>query len=336
MKPETNVFTEFLSQLHVPHTYAYSRDRFESMAFKSFFGLKKLLAEYKVESNGYRLPCPEEMLRLPTPYLAKSPGGIIIVTGFDADRQEVEYLSEGVAERIAAAEFTKVMPGIVFMAFPSPDSEEPDYKLHRRDILFSKGKEYLLMVLALFIVGYLWIAEGLYRHVSMYFIALLDIAGIYISTLLLQKSLRIHNPAADKVCKIIQDGGCDSVLKTDASTFFGIFSWSEVGFSYFVVSLLCLLVFPQYLGYLALCNVCCLPFSFWSVWYQKTKAKAWCTLCLCVQALLWLLFACYLFSGAYSTIFPLRIELVVLIASYAFTLLTVNRIATKFENTENV
>lgn len=336
MKHETNVFTDFLTQLRVSHTFAYSRERFETMPFKSFFGLKKLLAEYGVESDGYQLPCAEEMLRLPTPYLAKSAGGIIIVTGFDADRQEVVYLSEGVEERISAEEFTKIMPGIVFMAFPSPAAAEPDYENHRREIFFEKGKKWLLAAIILFLAAYLWISGGLYRHPSIYFIALLDIAGIYISTLLLQKSLKIHNPAADKVCGIIQDGGCDSVLKTQASTFFGIFSWSEVGFSYFVVSLLCLLIFPQYLGYLALCNLCCLPFSFWSVWYQKTKAKAWCTLCLTVQALLWLLFVCYLFSGAYSHIFPLRIEMIVLIAAYAATLLSVNRIASKYENTENV
>lgn len=53
-----------------------------------------------------------------------------------------------------------------------------------------------------------------------------------------------------------------------------------------------LLIFPQYINLLALCNLICLPFSFWSVWYHKFRAHAWCTFCLCVQSMLWLLFFC--------------------------------------------
>ena len=36
-------------------------------------------------------------------------------------------------------------------------------------------------------------------------------------------------------------------------------------------------------------NIFTLPYSFWSVWYQKAKAKQWCVLCLIIQALLWTL-----------------------------------------------
>lgn len=334
MKQDPTIFTDLLNELHVPHTYDYSRRRFESMPFMSLFGLGKLLQEYKIDSKGYSLGSPEEMLRLPTPYLAKTNGGIVIVTNYDTDSQQVEYLSQGSRETISVDEFLKIMPGIVFIAFPQEDACEPDYDLHCRSIFFDKGKKALFVVIAVFLLAYLWIRNGLYHHPSIYLIALLDIGGLYISTLLLQKSLRIHNPAADRVCRVIQDGGCDTVLKTEASTFFGIFSWSEVGFAYFSVSLLCLLVFPHNLGYLALCNLCCLPFSFWSVWYQKTHAKAWCTLCLAVQATLWLLFVCYLSGGWYSFIFPLRIELVVLGASYLMMLLIVNRASAYYAKDE--
>jgi hypothetical protein len=39
--------------------------------------------------------------------------------------------------------------------------------------------------------------------------------------------------------------------------------------------------------YLALVNILALPYTFWSVWYQKVKARQWCPLCLIVQVLLW-------------------------------------------------
>lgn len=41
---------------------------------------------------------------------------------------------------------------------------------------------------------------------------------------------------------------------------------------------------------MALINLCALPYSFWSVWYQRFKAKQWCPLCLIVQTLLWITF----------------------------------------------
>lgn len=149
---------------------------------------------------------------------------------------------------------------------------------------------------------------------------------IYICFLLVQKTLKIHSHTADRMCGVIEAGGCDSVLETKASSFFGIFNWSEVGLSYFSVSLFVLLLFPQYISYLAVINFCCLPFSFWSVWYQKFRVKAWCTLCLCVQALLWLLFVVYLVGGWYSDMLPITSKFYALVAAYAVALLSLNRL----------
>ena len=163
---------------------------------------------------------------------------------------------------------------------------------------------------------------------------MIDMAGLYLTYLLLQKSLKIHNPTADRVCRVLQEGGCDSVLETKASSFFGIFSWSEVGFAYFSVSLSCLLVFPQWIGCLALCNLLCLPFTFWSIWYQKFRARVWCTLCVSVQCSLWLLFFCYLAGGWLKDLFPLKIEFFVLGLSYLAVLLALNCLLPHFKPSE--
>ena len=47
---------------------------------------------------------------------------------------------------------------------------------------------------------------------------------------------------------------------------------------------------PNYISLLALINICVLPYSFWSIWYQKYRAKQLCSLCLIVQILLWIIF----------------------------------------------
>lgn len=334
MKRQGNIFTDLLSVLHVPFTPDYSTERFMNMPFKTLFGLSKLLEEYNVDSKGYNVASVSSLISLPMPFIAETSGGLILVTSINSGNNTVSYLSDGMKEQMSVEEFDKVATGNIFIAFPTDKSEEPDYASHRRTVFFSQAKSWFLIGLIGALVLYLWITNDLYDKVSVYFIAAFDVIGLYLSTLLLQKTLKIHNPAADRVCSVIEEGGCDNVLKTDASSFFGIFSWSEVGFSYFLVSLLALLIFPQYIGYLALCNIFCLPFSFWSVWYQKYRAKSWCTLCLGVQATLWILGGCYLLGGWWEDIFPIEIQFPVLVASYALTLLIINRISTKYENTE--
>lgn len=332
MNVRSTLLSDFLEQLCVPHTSDYTNGRFASMPFRTMFGLQKLLAEYGVDSEGIKLSNPNEISKLTPPFLAKTVGGFIIVTDFDGDT--MQYISSGQKEAIDVKDFSNAWCGTAFLAFPQADACEPDYALHRRVEFINDSKRWVLLALVIALGVFLFISNDLWKHWSAWFIAALDLWGLYITWLLLQKTLKIKSRAADKVCGVIEAGGCDDVLESSASKFFGIFSWSEVGFTYFTVSLLCLLIFPKYLPYLAAINLCCLPYSFWSVWYQKFKAKAWCTLCLTVQATLWALFAFYLSGGWYNGIFPLRIKFFVLGATYIAVLLALNRIMPKFENRE--
>ncbi len=333
MTRQPTLFTDFLTELGVPYTYGYSAGRFSDMPFKSLFGLSKLLQEYGIESAGYNVS-PQQLLRLDTPFIAATRGGLVIVSCISPDGQ-VCYLSQGQPECISADEFGRLATGDVFMAFPTQASHEPDYAAHRRVEIIDSAKKYALAILAAALFVYLFVTNGIFRHVPAVLVTLFDLVGLTFSVFLLQKTLKLHNPAADDVCKFVEEGGCDSVLETRASSFYGIFNWSEVGFTYFSVSLLCLLVFPDALPWLALCNLCCLPFSFWSVWYQKFRAKAWCTLCLGVQATLWILFFCYLGGGYLRDLFPLRMPLFVLMAVYATVLLATNALVAFYNRKKN-
>lgn len=193
----------------------------------------------------------------------------------------------------------------------------------------------MLWILAIALFAYLFISNGIYKQWSTILITVFDLGGLWLTYMLVQKSLHIKNAAADRVCGVLQAGGCDNILEMKASKFFGIFVWIEVGFAYFSVSLLTLLIFPEYSSYLAACYVCCLPFTCWSIWYQKFRAKIWCTLCVCVQCTLWLLFFCYLGGGWLRDVFPLRIQFFVLGATYVATLLALNRLMPKLEKNDD-
>ncbi len=318
------LLTDYLEALGVPHTAAYSESRLMNMPFKTLFGLSKLLEDYGVTSEAYLLSDKNEISKLTPPFLANTAVGEVIVTDLAPDT--VSYLSQGVTETADLADFFKAWDGNVLLSYPAADACEPSYQAHARIDFFMKAKKWVLAFCCAALFLYLFIANGIYTHVSTTLISAIDLAGLYFTYLLVQKSVNIHNPAADRVCGVLEAGGCDSILETKASKFFGIFGWSEVGFAYFSVSLATLLLFPSMLPWLALCNLCCLPFTFWSIWYQRFRARKWCTLCVCVQASLWLLFFCYCFGGWLKGAWPISIHFFVLGISYLGVMLGLNAI----------
>ena len=328
MKNGDTIFSIFLKSLGVPHTPEYSDDRFRNMTFKSLFGFSRLLKEYGIDNEAYQIADKLEIDRLDTPFMAQGNQKFVIVTSVTPD--SVTYLTETGPVVSTRDNFFRRWNGVVLMAYPDENSIEPDYAAHRRATIIDKAKKWILSASAAIIALYLFISNGLYSDWSDVALLATNEAGLYVSYLLMLKTLNIKSRSADRACGFIETHGCDHVLSSAMSSFMGIFKWSEVGLAYFSVSLMTLLVFPEYTNYLAFLNLFCLPYSFWSVWYQKTKAKAWCTLCLSVQALLWLSFFCYLGGGHIRDIFPLRPAVFILGLSYLTALLAINRLSPYF------
>lgn len=318
------LFSRFLAALGVPHTVEYSDRRFRSMPFSSLFGLSHLLSAYGIDNQGYRITDKSELSSIPTPFLAQMQDGVFaIVTSISPT--SVTYDLKGQTLTSPLATFLAQWNGIVLLAWPKPTAKEPNYAAHHTKEVVQRLCVPAMVVGALFIVAYFFIENGLYRHLSAILLTLFNCLGLFFSYLLMQKTLGIKSATGNRVCGIIQEGGCDTIVNMKVSKLFGVFAWSEVGFAYFGVSLAVLLLFPQMWGALAVANVFCLPYSFWSVWYQKYRARHWCTLCLGVQTTLWLLFFAFLWGGWFREGFThLRLSTLVLIAVYATTAVAIN------------
>lgn len=325
--------SDLLTELKVPFTKDYTKQRFETMPFKTLFGVAQLLKEYGVESEGYRLQDKSDITSINTPFLAQTKGGLIII--YKIDKNKIYYLTQGVSEEMPINDFYSVFVGNILVVRRGEYAKEPDYASHKRTVIIQDIKKILIVVLALLLIAYLLVSNGLWKLWSVWGLLVVDIGGLWLTYMLVQKSLSIKNKVADKVCGVLQEGGCDTILKTGASSFFGIFSWSEVGFTYFGVSLLAMLIAPVTIHWLALINICCLPFTLWSIWYQKFRAKHWCTLCVCVQLSLWLQFICYFFGKWEIPVFPLRLGFYVLAATFVLVVLVINRILPNFNKKDD-
>ena len=325
--------TDLLTVLKVPFTQYYTKQRFETMPFKTLFGVSQLLKEYGVESKGYQLEDKSDLSKLSVPFIAQTQGGLVIVTKIS--NGTFSYLSQGVSETIPVTELQEIATGVVLLPSVEKGAKEPDYNKHLTTVIINTSKKVILWVLAGLLSAYLIVIHDLWHYWSFWGLFAVDCFGIWLTYMLVQKSLSIKSHVADKVCGVLQEGGCDSILKTSASSFFGIFSWSEVGFTYFGVSLLAMLISPATIHWLSLINICCLPFTIWSISYQKFVAKHWCTLCVCVQASLWLLFICYLLGGWMKPVFPLDLGFFALGATFVMVLLALNKVLPHFNNKEN-
>ncbi len=324
-----DIFNDFLDTLGVSHTSDYSAQRFKDMPFPTLFGLKKLFEEYGVATAAFRVADKEgDLPRVSTPFIAPVDGGLVIVTGETGDT--VSYLSQGQPEKMPRQEWIATWDGTALCGATTPASREPDYKAHHRLELMKHWRNIGIGVGGVLLLVFFFIAGGLWQRPALWFTVAFDCVGLYLSWLLVRKSLGYTDSHADAVCRVLQEGGCDEILRMDASKLFGLFGWSEVGLTYFSVSLAALLLFPSVAPTLALFNLCCLPFTFWSIWYQRFRAHHWCTLCVSVQATLWCLFFSYLAGGYVGAILPLSIAIIPLGLVYLTVLLALNRLLPAF------
>lgn len=325
------IFSDFLRELHVPFTEDYADAQFRGMSFKSLFGFSRLLNSYNIPSEAVQIQDKSQLQELPTPFLAQTGTFFVKVTGFGTGKDGkpvVNLLHFGEKESWTIEQFDAQWSGIVLLALAGKQSAEPDYQKHHWHEMAMKSKSKLMLAAILFLGVFGFIYAGIGRNLSTILLTAVDIAGIIITWFLVLKTLKVKSASANKICGVLEEGGCDHVLEQKASTFFGLFSWSELGITYFSLSTLFLFLFPEDIKWLALINGCALPFTVWSIWYQKFRIKTWCTLCVTTQTLLWCQFFCYLFGGWWKDIFPLEIPLFLMGAAYLAVLLGVNAVMT--------
>lgn len=296
-----SLLSNYLKALNVPHTVTYADSCFASMPFRNLFGLERTLEQFGVESRGLKFNVSADVVKVPVPFLAQIHGGVVIVTGISVQGHAttVTYRSVHGSRHVPLSDFLGIFNGVVLQSKPRPGARERDLAEHRFQEFANRIKMPVLMLVLALLAAYGSVKSGVWDSLFKALVFCFDIAGVAVCYLLWLKTNGVQSKVADSMCGLTTEHGCDKVLDTRLSSFMGIFKWSEVGMGYFAVSLLVFLAFPGEWPTLALFNACCLPYTVWSVFTQKFVIKAWCTLCLTVQSLLWCLFVSYLLGGAW-------------------------------------
>jgi hypothetical protein len=292
-----NVFVSFLDGLGVKYTKDFSNRYFNEHPHKyNLFGISKMLSDYGVENAATRIIDKEkDVHEIETPFIAHL--GSDFATVYRVDKDKIHFRITDKDVSLPVGDFLSAWSGIVLLADPKPDAGEPGYEKHRKRDYLNAIQNYGLIASVGLILGWACFSASLYRNAGFSLLLLLNFIGVYTGYLLVLKQLHIHSRYADKICSLFKQQDCNDVLQSDAAKLWGVFGWSEIGLGYFSANILLLLFFPHLISYLAIINTLALPYSFWSVWYQRFKARQWCVLCLIVQALFWLAFAVNLLFG---------------------------------------
>lgn len=330
-----NLFTRFLSLLKVRHTESFSEKHYGEHPYKyTLYGLSRMLTDYKIPNAGVKLNNKDEIVSLESPFVAQVSTDFVLVTKMSND--SIEYIWKDKDIKISFDKFKDIWTGVALLAEPDGNSSEPDYKRHLMKERFILVEKIILCFLTLITIFFSLTQTTAVDFWLCIVLIIINGVGLYVSYLLLLKQMKISSQSADKICSLFKKSDCNDVLETPAAKIFDVIGWSEVGFAYFVANLLLVVFFPQLLLYAVLINVFALPYTIWSVWYQKFIAKQWCMLCLIVQVLLWLTFMSFLLFGTWG-VPPLElVDIVILISLFALPLLVMNLLLPKLSEARKV
>ncbi|MFC3560534.1 vitamin K epoxide reductase family protein [Pedobacter jamesrossensis] len=255
--------------------------------YPSILALSDCLRDWNMDNQTYRIDKADfqtgDLLFPFAAHFTEMGGRFILVHVIE--KGIVHYTDEENRQGIMdEQEFLSRWDGIAFHAEKKPTSGEKDYQeKYLKDIL----QRILFPFAILFCLAIFGLAIASHPFSLSYVIVCsIKLIGTGISTLLLVQSINSQNPFIKNICGLAGKSDCDSILKSEAAQITAWLSWSEVGFFYFMGSLLLLLVHPSLIYLTAWLNVLALPYTIYSITYQY-RNKSWCILCCSVQFLLW-------------------------------------------------
>lgn len=269
--------------------------------FPSMLAFSDVLREWNIPAIATRV-FREQLVEIPLPAIAY----LEIKGGYFApirhvSSTEIEWLDtqEG-WKKEPLEEFYRKWNHIVLLLEPNENSQEAKYAEKRKEALLTNARKPFVLgglLVCLLLFGAMYAPA--FSQMSWPYFALIftKLAGVGLSVLLLLSTLGGDNTLLRSICGFDSRTDCNSVLSSKAAKLWGWLGWADIGFVYFAGGLVYLLTSPltprggtdilfplRGLGGLALL------YTIWSVWYQWRVAKTWCTLCLMVQALIWVEF----------------------------------------------
>jgi uncharacterized membrane protein/glutaredoxin len=306
----TKVLSRLITELNIPVSRrSIKQDLQRHPDFGSMLAFTDVLTNWQVNSAAYHIPF-ENIDQVPSPFIAYlSKKEFALVTHIDEKQARLSN-ERWNNKAMPINEFKRLYGGSILVAEKTDDSGEPDYQLERRkEIIEGLRLPFSLSAVFVLLIGLLFFHSAYINsfNLTIALITIFKTAGFAVSVLLLMQSVDTNNPLIQKLCGGDNSSDCNAILSSKAAKINDQLSWSEVGFFYFAGTWLIFLFNSSNLSImqiLAWFNLLCLPYTFYSIYYQWRVVKQWCIFCCSIQALLWLEFFALLPFLKYPVLLP--------------------------------
>jgi uncharacterized membrane protein len=328
-----NILQRILKLLRIKHTKAYSEKLYdEHPFFNTLYGLSDMLTDYKINNWGVRVNDKKsDIYKMSLPFIGQVKDKLCIIEKITDI--EITYTLEGKNVVNNVEQFINSWTGIALLFKVNENSREPNYIANKnREIANS-----LLRVLLTGLLCILFLKQIFTYQIEIILISILNLIGLLVSYLLIEKQLNKSNRILDRICNLFKDSSCDSVLESNGAKVFNMFSWSEIGFSFFLSNFIIITFFPKLISYFSFIIILALPISMWNIYYQKFIVRKWCVLYVIAQAVIWVIFVVIVvvyFKLITEFLFNLN-DIMLIVALYSISFISVHLSIAKISNLIN-
>lgn len=251
-----------------------------------------ILSRYGIDSSLIQTDL-EELYNLPYPLIINYDGLYLPLIGINSNNSFVILNEAGESESITLEGIDSIWDKKV-LVFQKDDKgncgERKEKIIWEFKHISTVVSCFLAVVVFIVFSAKIFILNSLIRD----FFLLSSTFGLTVSALFHVQKLNRGNLLVNRICHSSADHSskrdCSSILDSTASKFLGMISWVDIGTVYFMFFLLVLWFIRTdeatiILALISLCSSLYIPYS---IYYQAKIAGRWCTLCLSVQAILFL------------------------------------------------
>lgn len=294
----------------------------------SLLAVYDILAEYGVSSAAMKCNDFDKLQVLKRSFIAQlkpaSSEQEIFTFVYKIENKKVDWYNsqKQKREQISWDVFSKLFTGYILVFEPSDYVEEINFKRSRAAEIMQRAiEEILLFFLPLYLIVTILLHSITVQTIwEEYIYAILLFIGCVIGGLLLVHEYNEYNPLISHFCGQSAKLNCSAVLLSQGSKLWGV-PWSIIGSAYFwgmLMSLLISFFSASVFTTIAFFHLLVVPYVIYSIYYQKTKVKQWCPLCLATQVIIVLLFLTALIDGAYLRIGTITLQSLLFIVGCLF------------------
>ena len=323
MQPSLMIFRVLRNMLHCLHV-PVTNERLQTLINEQFYhgsvrAISEVLSDLNVESKAYQLD-EEDIFLIACPFIAHfndDENRFVVVVELQ-DKQIKFY--DPVTNKYIVEEkrlFFEKWTGTVLIPFTDEQSGDPEYTESLK-----KERERKLVNLGVFagisVSAVLLLIQAIHNHpqnVGIWSVLFsVKIIALLVVSQIVKIELGESNTLITKICKTTD---CGKVLHSKASKLFSWLTMGDIGVIYFGSGTLLLIIAPfiseliSIVHLLFFLNLFTLPYTLFSISFQRFVLKTWCPFCLSVMGLLWIEFFLN-FTVPWIKVFPLSRVLLLL------------------------